>query len=146
MSSFITATEATEAYKSLTSLFGLAKLELRKWDSNSEEVLSNIPSSHQDLNNQIDKESSSTIKALEIAWDSKKDCFHFLGFIPKLTRNVTKRHILSEMSRVFDPLGFLSPITVTVKLLFQKLWLPVRISGTLTCHDGIPSSIAAICF
>ncbi|CAG7720691.1 unnamed protein product [Allacma fusca] len=35
---------------------------------------------------------------------------------------VTKRIILSEIARVFDPLGFLAPITVRGKIIMQQLW------------------------
>ena len=35
---------------------------------------------------------------------------------------VTKRKILQCCSNIFDPLGFLSPITICAKLLIQELW------------------------
>ena len=35
----------------------------------------------------------------------------------------TKRQILSEVTRTFDPLGLLSPIVIQLKLFIQALWL-----------------------
>ncbi|CAH2226607.1 jg25712, partial [Pararge aegeria aegeria] len=35
----------------------------------------------------------------------------------------TKRIMLSEISKIYDPLGFLSPITLLVKHLIQTLWI-----------------------
>jgi len=36
---------------------------------------------------------------------------------------VTKRDILSYMSKVFDPIGFISPVMVQLKLILQSAWL-----------------------
>ena len=50
-----------------------------------------------------------------------------MSFIPKkidstANSTVTKRKILQYSSKIFDPLGFLSPITIRAKLLIQELW------------------------
>ena len=34
----------------------------------------------------------------------------------------TKRQIISEISRVYDPLGFFLPITIKGRMLIQDLW------------------------
>nr|XP_029728048.1 uncharacterized protein LOC115266214 [Aedes albopictus] len=38
-------------------------------------------------------------------------------------RDATGRVILSEISRVFDPLGFLGPVLTAAKLIMRELWL-----------------------
>jgi len=35
---------------------------------------------------------------------------------------VTKREVLQETAKVFDPLGLLQPLTVAAKILIQELW------------------------
>jgi len=35
---------------------------------------------------------------------------------------ITKREVLQQSSRLYDPLGFLAPITVQAKILLQELW------------------------
>ena len=35
---------------------------------------------------------------------------------------VTKRSILSAAHKVFDPIGFISPMTLLPKLLLKSLW------------------------
>ena len=46
-----------------------------------------------------------------------------LGELATLVRNAepTKRHIVGVGSKFYDPLGFLSPITIRFKMLFQDL-------------------------
>ena len=48
-------------------------------------------------------------------------------------KKINKRVILSTISQIFDPLGLLSPVTVNVKILLQKLWLE-----KLTWDEGVP--------
>ena len=71
---------------------------------------------------------NSTRKVLGITWDIKSDeiifDFNDLVAFEKIT---TKRSILSISSKLFDPLGLLSPITIQLKLLFQ-----------LICFDKLP--------
>ena len=51
-----------------------------------------------------------------------------LGFIPKLFPSLTssplttKREILRDSTKIYDPLGLLTPITIKAKLLLQALW------------------------
>ena len=66
-----------------------------------------------------DKESS---KVLGLFWNSSSDTFIFKAALA-LTTPLTKRHILSQSARIFDPLGLISPCTVVLKIFYQKLWL-----------------------
>lgn len=38
--------------------------------------------------------------------------------VPKLTKSI----VLSEIFRIFDPLGLLLPVTVRLKILMQSIW------------------------
>ena len=55
-------------------------------------------------------------------WSSKEDSFSFSGLKVEEDVCLTKRLVLSLISRLFDPLGFLTPFTITVKCLFQQIW------------------------
>ena len=63
-------------------------------------------------------------KLLEITWCSQSDEFMFsfadlMAFINALP--ATKRSLLKVTAKIFDPLGFLNPFVVRLKILFQLL-------------------------
>ncbi|GFV03151.1 uncharacterized protein TNCV_3955061 [Trichonephila clavipes] len=77
-------------------------------------------SSH-DTQAEFSKDSNESSKVLGLFWNSSNDTF---GFQPsfELTPPLTKRRILSESSKIFDPLGLLAACTVFMKIFYQKLW------------------------
>ncbi|XP_072380886.1 uncharacterized protein [Diabrotica undecimpunctata] len=103
----------------LIQLLKLGGFELGKWASNH-------PSLLQDFGSDIltscsfDKEEPSVIKVLGLKWDPSTDVFSY-SYCP-LDKTCTKRAILSEISRIFDPLGFISPCLLRAKRLLQQLW------------------------
>ena len=36
---------------------------------------------------------------------------------------MTKREVLQDLSKVFDPLGFAAPVVIRAKILMQQLWM-----------------------
>ncbi|GFX56033.1 integrase catalytic domain-containing protein [Trichonephila clavipes] len=64
-------------------------------------------------------------KVLGISWDTDRDMFYFdieslLSFISK--RTDTKRFLLQVAGRIFDPLGFIAPYVIRLKILIQNIW------------------------
>ena len=63
-------------------------------------------------------------KILGVRWSYSSDCLVFdlndlASHASKL--NPTKRSIVGVASRVYDPVGFVSPVTIRFKVLFQEL-------------------------
>ena len=116
-------------------IFKNAGFNLRKWNSNSTLMgTKNIQfeTSSLEIN---DKE----FKTLGINYDSTLDVFKYAPFKTiKLTNIITKRHILKNMSRIFDPLGLLSPCTIIPKLIIQRTW-----RENLDWDQPVPHSIKA---
>ena len=52
-------------------------------------------------------------------WDNEEDCFKF--HVKLKDGPFTRRDLLSALSLVFDPLGFLAPLVLSAKLLLQDL-------------------------
>lgn len=96
--------------------------KLRKWSSNSEKLLQNLPdpvSSEPILT--LDK--SEHLSTLGLQWHSLNKILQYEVKKPMLSNTVTKRAILSSIAQIFDPLGLLGPVIITAKILIQKLWL-----------------------
>jgi len=95
----------------LIQLMSCANLELGKWVSNTSYIQKD------DTNAQ-----SSPVKVLGLYWDPGKDILTY-NIVLATNPDCTKRQVLSNVSRIFDPLGLLAPIVIQFEIIFQKLWL-----------------------
>lgn len=113
---------AVYLHKEIIALLSKAGFELHKWSSNSEELLKFIPEENRELLGKNENSDNDSIKTLGLFWQPKKDIFCFN--IEPLTNDnkFTKRSILSNIAKLYDPLGLLSPSIVVAKLLMQNLW------------------------
>ncbi|GFX60432.1 DUF1758 domain-containing protein [Trichonephila clavipes] len=92
--------------------------ELHKWVSNSPELLKDLSESSY----VFDKEfQDAPVNTLGMLWDPKVDC---LTYKVKISDKVSfsKRDVLSEIARLYDPLGLIGPIVTKAKIFIQKLW------------------------
>ncbi|XP_018357524.1 PREDICTED: uncharacterized protein LOC108757561 [Trachymyrmex cornetzi] len=101
------------------AILSKAGFHLRKWASNEETVLEGIPDSASELI--LDVQEDTILSALGLQWNAKNDEFQF-GINTNKQSKISKRIMLSIISRIFDPLGLLIPITITARILMQKLW------------------------
>ncbi|KRZ65356.1 hypothetical protein T10_2495, partial [Trichinella papuae] len=98
----------------LTNMLKIGSFELSKWASNCISVLPLTSQSGVPPN---------CSKTLGMNWEHSTDTFHFMA--PKESEIAscnTKRSLLSVVFKIFDPLGWLSPFVVRVKILLQRLW------------------------
>lgn len=66
------------------------------------------------------------VKVLGIYWDVVKDEFRYdLSDLIKYAESLplTKRSVLKLSAKVFDPMGLVTPVTISMKILFQSLCL-----------------------
>ncbi|XP_075162489.1 uncharacterized protein LOC142235120 [Haematobia irritans] len=114
--------EAIESRNQLILALKSAGFEMRKWTSNSKAILYDIPPS--DLLNAdfLEFDDSSTAKTLGIRWNALSDSFFFVQNFPS-SSTYTKREILSQISKLFDPVGWLSPCIIVAKIIMQQVWI-----------------------
>ena len=98
-----------------------------KWRTNDKDLQLRINESEGiKSNSETGGAREQSIKILGLSWDTHEDCFCFefeelIKFVESLPP--TKRSLLRVSAKIFDPLGFLSPFTVSTKILFQRLCL-----------------------
>ena len=114
--------QAAELVKELCELLARGGFKLTKWLSNDRAVLKSIPDMEvaaevQKIN--MDMEELPTERALGVQWDVESDSFGYR--ITVRDKPLTRRGILSIVSSVYDPLGFVSPFTLTAKKMIQEL-------------------------
>ncbi|XP_076247963.1 uncharacterized protein LOC143187622, partial [Calliopsis andreniformis] len=97
---------------------------LRKWAGNSSDLLRNIPQSSHSHAVNLNLFDDSELKVLGLRWIPSGDFFYFnlQRFQPSATP-ITKRTLFSEIAKLYDPLGWLSPIVIRAKILMQSQWL-----------------------
>ncbi len=60
-----------------------------------------------------------TQRSLGLSWDLENDCFVFQ--VADQKKPLTKRGVLSTVNSLYDPLGFLAPVTLGGRLLLRKV-------------------------
>lgn len=117
LTSFESEDELMSFYKESRQLFNDGGFNLRSWSSNSNELC-------QLASNENCVDTDRTIKILGLRWNNESDTISFQdNFNPDLKNTcLTKRELLQQSSKIFDPLGLVSPVSVRAKLLMQILW------------------------
>lgn len=75
-------------------------------------------------------------RILGLTWHPASDSFKFHVSRSDPISKFTKRIILSRVAQLFDPLGWLSPVTIIGKVFIQNLW-----RSNLGWDDTLPQSL-----
>lgn len=128
--------EASAVQSQLRDLSNKGGFNLRKWASNTDALLQSIPLCDREIKTSHLIEFDENIKSLGIHWNPRSDQFTFQSSLDPLVIAKTKRSILSEISKLFDPLGWLAPIIIRAKILMQQIWCL-----DLNWDDQLPTTI-----
>nr|XP_022903857.1 uncharacterized protein LOC111416133 [Onthophagus taurus] len=113
--------DALNLQRQVMKLLSLGGFELAKWASNSPELLTSV-NDHQDrVAVSLDNKDDGFVKVLGFHWDPQADAFGF-SYTPR-DNPCTKRAILSNIARIYDPMGLIAPCIMAAKCLMQKLWV-----------------------
>lgn len=123
MSGCETEDDAIKIYSETVELLGKAGFEMQKWASNSVKLMNEIYQNP--VLNSTNKliKVDDVIKILGLSWNMHTDSFQYTVNLPVQMGRVTKRTILSDISRLFDPLGWIAPVIILAKIFMQRLWL-----------------------
>ncbi|XP_076301733.1 uncharacterized protein LOC143219738 [Lasioglossum baleicum] len=124
---FIGAPDKTLLERTRVQVCGLLArggFHLRKWAGNDPEILQKIPAAKHSHAVDFRSFEDSELKVLGITWNPCEDAFSFnLQRFVARDLQMTKRELISEIARLYDPLGWLSPVVVRAKILLQLQWL-----------------------
>ena len=111
--------EATTFLNQARTIMTPVQFNLHSWNSNSSKV--NAFATERNI-----RDTDPETKVLGLRWNTKDDV---LKLQPqgqnndrKNLRKTMKRDMLRESTKVYDPLGLLSPITIRAKIFIQELW------------------------
>lgn len=128
--------QVKELQQQLIMMLSGAGMNLRKWSSNEPQLIKDLLQ-HQ-VDTPLDFKCAESRKTLGLRWNPSSDNFVFQSKLDyqKDIKDHTKRQLLSDISKLFDPLGWLSPITIRAKLLFQRAW-----ASGISWDDQLPELI-----
>ncbi|XP_044249352.2 uncharacterized protein [Drosophila takahashii] len=129
--------EAQLAIQELVTALNSAGFPLRKWTSNHKGVLKDIPNEHLLHSEFLNIDAESTAKTLGIRWRATTDEFYFVPPEISVKSSYTKREVLFQIAKLFDPAGWLAPFIVRAKIFMQEIWLQ-----ELGWDDNLPDEMS----
>ena len=104
----------------LRELLARGIFRLTKWVSNDRNVIATVPVTERAPSVvNLDLEDLPVERTLGVQWDMETDVFNFR--IMDEGKAPTRRGILSVVSSMYDPLGFVAPVILPAKSLLQSL-------------------------
>jgi len=111
------------AISELHHAFNRTGFPLRKWTANQESILEDIPNEHLLHDDFRNLKSESFAKTLGVRWNATSDEFYFVPPPVSIESTYTKKEVLSQIAKLFDSAGWLSPFIVRSKIFMQEIWL-----------------------
>ncbi|XP_058827589.1 uncharacterized protein LOC131687515 [Topomyia yanbarensis] len=108
--------------REVSSMLDSAGFSLKKWASNSVEVLEGVPEEDRAIQPFFDLQDEQSVSTLGLIWEPKTDTFRFKVQLPLPAAVLTKRNVMSYIAQIFDPLGLVGPTVMKAKLFMQCLW------------------------
>ena len=105
---------AVKFYKESNELLESAGFRLRSWASNDTKI--NAAATQDNVQHE-----TTTAPLLGMKWDTVNDQLLYKE-IDESDNTPTKRSVIRHVSRIYDPLRYLSPVLIQAKVFMQDLW------------------------
>lgn len=126
--------EAIKLANELNKVLLSGGFELRKWHSNSSELKYAMSST--EANSLLISDELNT-SVLGLKWNTDEDIFTYVVKFPAIDDKIDKRTVLSRISQVYDPNGYVSPVIIKGRLIMQDIW-----KSKIDWDDQVSSEIA----
>ena len=115
-----TNNEATELTAEIDGILEKGGFQVKGCTSNAELIPENNRKETEEINVPQGKQDA---KVLGLAWNNKDDVLKYKVEVKVSQQSkLTKRNILSQVARIYDPIGFAAPSLVRAKIGLQDLW------------------------
>ena len=119
-----TEDKTIELAKDVKAVCGNGGFNLTKFVGNTERIINSIPDEHRAENVKnltLGQDKLPIERALGVIWCIESDTFNFR--IELKDKPCTRRGILSTISSIYDPLGFITPVVLVGKKILQDICL-----------------------
>ena len=123
--------EAEKSIKEVDTVLSTGSFEIKEWvcSSTVEKVNENQSpnetsvreSDSQPVTPVVNLDGEEENKTLGILWNPKRDVISFASKEVKI-ESLTKRSVLSNISKLYDPLGLASAVTIKARIALQSVW------------------------
>ena len=112
-----TAAEALQYYSESLSIFEAASFSLQTWASSDSSLVNQA--SFDGI-----ADPSDLTKVLGLLWNRHTDTLQLptVNLTPYCSSSATKRDVLRGIASIYDPLGFITPLSVPARILIQEIW------------------------
>ena len=117
-----TLEEACELQREVTGLLAKACFGAHKWCTNNLDIVRTVPEELRGNSFEVtDDNTKTTVKTLGVTWNPFEDWFSVS--VPDFDdlNEVTRRKLLSQLAKIFDPLGFFGPVITYAKLILREV-------------------------
>ncbi|XP_036147416.1 uncharacterized protein LOC118647173 [Monomorium pharaonis] len=110
---------------------------IRQWASNHPHALQGL--SERTTDTEFLTKENPILKTLGVSWNARRDELLYTVNPVKLANKVSKRHILSEIAKIFDPLGLLGPVILASKVILQECW-----KAKISWDESVPNALHSL--
>lgn len=107
--------------KAIHRILLTAGFQLRKYQSNSMNLLNEIEPDLIEKNLIVTFGNYESLSILGLSWTPTLNTFQLKTDLERTSTTITKR-LMSMISKIFDPLGLAAPVVIRGKLLLQQVW------------------------
>lgn len=106
---------ALQVRRQTSAMLSSGGYPLRKWASNSPEVLAEIPEAELGIQSFYDLSDSQSVSTLGLVWEPSPDILRSNINLPLPAAILSRRIVLSYIAQIYDPLGLVGPVISAAK-------------------------------
>ncbi|XP_058465719.1 uncharacterized protein LOC131439115 [Malaya genurostris] len=117
-----TLSKACQLQRDVKDLLAKGCFSAHKWCANHPEIVRDVPEELRGNDFEVaDDNPKIIVKTLGMTWNPMEDWFSVTVPDYDNSNDVTRRKLLSQLAKIFDPLGLFGPVITTAKLILREV-------------------------